>query len=488
MRLFASPCSCFLPLLLLLAVGLTSAVASAEDTPAESPAAVSFHKDVRPILVQHCQGCHQPAKPLGGLVLTSFADLQKGGESEMPGIVPGKPDESYLVEQITPVDGTTSMPKERPPLKSEQIEIIRRWIAEGAADDTPMSVRAVVDAKNPPQYSLPPVLTSVDYSPDGSLLAVSGYHEVLLHKSDGSEIVGRLIGMSERIESCVFSPDGQKLAVVGGSPGRFGEVQIWDVAKRELELSLQVGFDTLYGASWSHNGKLLAFGGPDNRVRAIEAATGKEVLQMGAHTDWVLGTVFSLDDAHLLSVSRDGSLKLTEVATQRFEDNVTSITPGALKGGLIAVDDLPKADPKDIDMVAMGGADGVPKIYRIYREKARVIGDDFNFIRAFEALPGRVFSVKVSRDGKLLAAGSSYDDDATGQRHGMARVYNVADAAKVSQFEGDFGPVYDLAFRPDAQQVAVVGFDGMVRLFDPTTGKLVTEFSAVPLTPDVAAK
>ena len=35
------------------------------------------------------------------------------------------------------------------------------------------------------------------------------------------------------------------------------------------------------------------------------------------------------------------TMKLTEVATQRFIDNVTSITPGALKGGLMAVDRRP---------------------------------------------------------------------------------------------------------------------------------------------------
>ena len=38
-----------------------------------------------------------------------------------------------------------------------------------------------------------------------------------------------------------------------------------------------------------------------------------------------------------VSASRDRTLKLVEIATQRFIDNVTSITPGALKGGLAAV-------------------------------------------------------------------------------------------------------------------------------------------------------
>ena len=57
----------------------------------------------------------------------------------------------------------------------------------------------------------------------------------------------RLVGLSERIESAVFSPDGKLLAVTGGSPGRFGEVQIWDVAAKELKLSVLVTFDTEIG-------------------------------------------------------------------------------------------------------------------------------------------------------------------------------------------------------------------------------------------------
>ena len=84
-----------------------------------------------------------------------------------------------------------------------------KWIAQGAKDDTPASHRDIVDAEHPPVYTLPPVITALDYSPDGNLLAVSGYHEVLLHKADGSGLVARLVGLSERIQSLAFSPDGK---------------------------------------------------------------------------------------------------------------------------------------------------------------------------------------------------------------------------------------------------------------------------------------
>src|SRR5258708_18235778 len=148
-------------------------------------------------------------------------------------------------------------------------------------------------------------------------------------KPDGTGLVGRLVGMSERIESVAFSPDGKWLAATGGDPSRFGELQIWDVAKRSLKLSVPITFDTVFGVSWSPDGSKLAFGCADNTLRAVDAQTGKQVLFQGAHGDWVLDTVFSVDGSHLISVSRDRSMKLTEVGTQRFVDNITSITPGA---------------------------------------------------------------------------------------------------------------------------------------------------------------
>ena len=82
------------------------------------------------------------------------------------------------------------MPKGKDPLTDMQIKLITDWIAQGAVDDTPASARApLVDADHPPIYELLPVITSVAFSPEGELLAVAGYHEVLLHKGDGSGLV-----------------------------------------------------------------------------------------------------------------------------------------------------------------------------------------------------------------------------------------------------------------------------------------------------------
>jgi len=439
---------------------------------AKVPDQVSYYKDVRPIFQLHCQGCHQPAKAQGGFVMTGYAELFKKSDHDLPGVVAGQPTKSMIVTQITPQGGKPpEMPRGKDPLLPRDVSLITRWIAQGAKDDTPASGRDVlIDMDHPPVYLLPPVITAVAYSPDGSLLAVSGYHEILLHKAEGG-LVGRLVGLSERVQSLAFSPDGKWLAATGGNPGRVGEVQIWEVAKKKLKLSLPITYDTVYGASWSHDGTKLAFGCSDNSLRVIDPVTGRQILFQGGHGDWVLDTVFSKDASHVVSVSRDMSMKLTEVITQRLVDNITSITPGALKGGLMAVDRHPTRDD-----LLIGGSDGAPKIYQMYRTKARQIGDDFNLIRRFADMPGRIFAVKYNKDGSRIIAGSSSDGK------GEVRIYQSADAKLVSKLEGMKGGTYAVAFRPDGKQVVSAGFDGVVRLSDPNTGKLIREFVPCPLT------
>jgi len=440
---------------------------------------VSYYRDVRPILQQHCQGCHQPAMPSGGLVMTSYEGLLKAGDTEMPGIVPGDVEQSGILLQITSLgDEPPAMPKGKQPLSETDVNVLTRWIAEGAGDDTPKTARDLIDMEHPPVYELPPVLTSLDFSPDVTLLAVSGDHEVLVYKADGSALVARLVGLSERIQAVAFSPDGKLLAVAAGSPYRFGELQVWNVAEKKLHFALTVTADTTFGVSWSPDGTRIAFGCADNSLRAVDSKTGKQVLYQGAHSDWVLDTVFSTDASHLISVSRDRSMKLTEVATQRFVDNITSITPGALKGGLQTVARNPKKDE-----LLVGGADGTPKIYQTYRTQARKIGDDFNLIRKFEPMPGRIFAAEYSPEGDFIVAGSSLNGK------GEVRVYNEADGKLVSKFEGEQGAVFALSVSPDASRVASGGFDGLVRLNDPLTGKLITEFVAAPLkTPEAVAR
>ncbi|WP_010587338.1 c-type cytochrome domain-containing protein [Schlesneria paludicola] len=461
-------------LLLGLTVCCLSAISVGFAEDAAPPAKpVSFYRQVRPILQRHCSGCHQPAKLGGNLQLISYELFQKGGDGG-PSFISGKPDESLIVKQIS--GEKPEMPLNSDPLSEKQVATIRTWIAQGATDDTPATAKDDISAEKPPVYTSAPVITALSYSPDSQLLAISGYHEVLLHHADGSGLAARLVGRSPTITSIRFSPDGTKLAVAGGAPSLFGEIQIWDVAKKELIRSDTIGFDTLYGLCFNDEGTLLAYGTFDNRVRAIQVADGKQVMSMDAHTDLVFGTTFSLKNDHVISVSRDMSMKLTELKTSQFIDNITSITPGALKGGIMAVQRHPKEE-----QVLIGGADGEPKLYKIFRTQARQIGDDFNRLRSYTKLPGRVCSLQFNVDGTKFVVGSS---NATS---GAARIYKTDTEQPQAELKGQTAGVFAVAFRPDGQQVVTGGLDGVVRMYNAETGELVKEFSPVTLSPAVAA-
>ncbi|MDP6930215.1 MAG: c-type cytochrome domain-containing protein [Planctomycetota bacterium] len=437
---------------------------------AQEPEPVSYSADVLPILTAHCLGCHQPAKAKGDIVLARHADLFVENEDHGPLVIAGDPGASTLIEVLTGADGEPpAMPEDADPLPAHEIELLRKWIAQGAKDDTASAASDAVSPEHPPTYLLPPVVGALAFSPDGKLIAVAGDHEVLLHRDDGKSLVARLVGLSERIESLAFSSDGSRLAVVGGSPGRFGEVQIWDVAKRSLIQSKLVTGDCLFGVSWSPDGKLLAFGATDTAMRAIDIASGKQVLYQSAHEDWVLDTVFSTDGSHLVSVSRDRSMKLVLVKEEQFIDNITSITPGVLRGGLISVDRHPTKDE-----LLIGGADGQPKLFRMYREKKRKIGDNYNRLRVFEKMPGRVFAVEFRADGKQMVAASSH------RAGGVVRVCDVENGKTLWTREMS-GGIYTAGYRPDGAVIGAAGFGGMVYLLDAKTGKTLKEFLPVPI-------
>ncbi len=490
-----------------VAVGWILAWASAPAVAAEGQPAsgskVSYYREVRPILQAQCLGCHQPSKAKGGYVMSEFKKLLAGGDSKEAAIVPKQPSKSALARLITPQDGEAEMPKGKPALAGFEIERIKTWITEGALDDTPADAVKHYDAAHPPLYTRPPVIAAMDIAPDGELLAVAGFHEILLHHAGGSGLVARLIGLSERVQSVRFSPDGQWLAAAGGNPARMGEVQIWDVAKRKLVVSAPVTYDTLYGVNWSPDSMLVAFGCTDNSVRAIEAKSGKEVLKLSAHNDWVIDTVFSVKGDHVISVGRDMTAKLTEVATQRFIDNITSITPGALRGGIQAVARHPEREE-----ILVGGSDGVPQIYRIFRQTERKIGDNANLIRKFPAMEGRIFSVDYSADGKRIAAGSSLDgaghvsvyaaefdsklptnvvaalkktvsEQSKEEKAGIER-YVTADVKLLAHVKLP-AAIYSVVFSPDGNTLFAAGDDGQVRLIHPASGEVTKAFPVVSI-------
>ena len=97
---------------------------------------ISFNRDVRPILNQHCLSCHGGVKQNGGFSLLFEEDAYLPTESGLPAIVAGDADASELFSRLNHPDPEMRMPYDAPPLGEGEIEILRRWIEQGAKWET----------------------------------------------------------------------------------------------------------------------------------------------------------------------------------------------------------------------------------------------------------------------------------------------------------------------------------------------------------------
>ena len=438
----------------------------------ETKKVISFDQEIKPIFRANCNGCHQPAKQKGDYLMTEFSSLLQGGETGKPAVVPGKPDESYLFHQIK-LDsaGNAEMPKGKniKPLHAFEITKIEQWIREGAIDDSPVGADVLYSMFQKPSYQKLPLIRTLAYSLDGKRIAQNGFHEVLIANSANGKVVKRLVGLSERIESISFSPDGTKLAIAGGKPGSMGEIQIWDWEREKLLLSHSVTYDTLYGVSWSPDGKSVAFGASDTAVRVIDSEDAKPILYMAGHDDWVRGTVFTADGKSIFSVSRDKTVKQTDVATERFIGNVTTHTPGVLNGGQNSI----AVRPGKTELL-VGGADGKAKLFRQSTKAAPAGGGNPNQIKEYKQQIGRIFAVCFNPKGNLCFAGSSLDGK------GEVRCFEVDSGKQLWSRVFSRSPVYALAAAHNGKELAVGGYDGKIQILSLASGETIRTFS-VPL-------
>ena len=251
---------------------------------------------------------------------------------------------------------------------------------------------------------------------------------------------------------------------------------------------------------------------------AIEAATGKQVVFQALYSDWVMGTSFCAMGRHLVSVSRARSVKLTEVASNRFIDNAGPASHPVRSRRLVCrfgpthrMGDIPARQPvgipnepnpvveaynihmytvprvnlrprditdvpvKPYDEILVAGADGQLRLYKMHREVKCVIGDDSNKLREYEKMPGALRR-RVRQNRRPVRRR---------QQHltALAKSASIRPTTprRVSTFENAKSPIYALAFHPNGRIVASAGFDGLVHLHEPLTGKLIKEFVPVPM-------
>ena len=293
-----------------------AAAAARADTP-PATAEISFEKQVQPFFKAYCTGCHNGGdEGKGGLNLLSYTALMEGGDSGAA-VSPGKSNESRLVRLLTGVDKPKMPPKDAKQPPPDEIELIKRWIDQGAKDTA--SGAAPAAPRGPPPHIAPRVpitaaIAAVAFSPDGKWLAAARFREVLLFDAATGGLTQTLVGSEHPINAVAFSPDSRSVIAGEGPPGVSGAVRTWRLDAPEPR-TFNGHADSIYGVAFQPGGTLLATASYDKLLILWDFATGVPQHTLKHHTAAVFGCSFSPDGKTLASVSADQTVKLWNVET-----------------------------------------------------------------------------------------------------------------------------------------------------------------------------
>jgi WD40 repeat protein len=474
---------CFLCAALTAALAVLLALAPQIVHAAAPAKPVSFIRDVAPLLKEKCIGCHGAKNPKGKLDMTKYASFRKGGTKDDP-LVPGKPDESYLIMVLSATDKTRMPPRDSgDPLTKDQIGLVERWIAEGAKLDPELKpesdlLRELRLRWTPPLpptvYPYPVSITALAFTPDNKKVVAGGHHELTVWDAASGKLEKRIYTRARRAMAMLFLPDG-KLAVAGSRPGEEGDVRIYDLNGKVLRTENGVAIldgvkdksvmvkqlldadDEVLCLALSADGKKLASGGCDRLVHVWDLSGGygnvKELPPIENHADWVFGVAFTPDGKRLATASRDKTAKLWDIDAKEsiltFPDHQNPVYAVAVKS--------------DGTVVYSVGEDNQLRAWKAAPEgkQVRNSGGHGKPIVKLVVVPRQPLLVTCSADQTV-------------------RVWNADNGAAVRTLSGHADYVYAVAVSPDGTLIASGGFDGEVRIWKLADGALVKSFNASP--------
>lgn len=382
--------------------------------------------------------------------MESFASLMKGAD-DGPVIVPGKSDQSLLMQLIEQKKKPfMPPPKKGKKLSPEEIELIRGWIDGGAHAPAPGEQIAVQAApKIQPKVTPLRSIYAIGYAAKQKTLAVARHGMVELYSAESRGLLRRLEGHHGNVNAVLFSPDGMTLAAAAGEPGVMGEVRLWSLADGKLIRTFEGHKDAIYAMAISPNGKVLATGSYDQKIILWNIDTAKPIRELEGHNGAVFGLSFRADGKVLASASADRTVKLWEVETGKRLDTLSE----SLKE-LNTV-----AFSPDGTRVAAGGVDNRIRVWRISAQAT----EGTNSIQYAQfAHEGAILRLAWSSDGKRILSSA---DDRT------VKLWNAETMTEQLALPMQTDWPAALAFAMEDKAVVIGRLDGTLAYYDATSSK-----------------
>jgi WD40 repeat protein len=239
--------------------------------------------------------------------------------------------------------------------------------------------------------------------------------------------------------SVAFSPDGKFLAV-GNVDGKIRVCRTEDY--RDF-LTCQGHTSWIARVAFSPNNQILASASFDHMVKLWDLATGECIQTLTEHTGWADSVVFSPDGRTLASGSWDCTIKLWDVATgeclKTLQGHTNFVTTVIFS--------------PDGQLLATCSYDKTIKLWQLETEE---------IINTLQGHTQIIRSIAFSPDGQTLVSGS-WD--------GTVRLWEISTGQCLKILRGHTDPVAGVAFSPDGYAIASASYDCTVRLWDVATGQ-----------------
>jgi len=328
-------------------------------------------------------------------------------------------------------------------------------------------------------------VNALSFSRDGTRLAsLSEAGEATVWDVGSWTVLRRIsgVGVWGHIGRLDFSPDGKALAI-GETDHR---LRVLDLASGNLDVNIPAAHpEGISSVAWSPNGSVIASGSAftGGAIRLWDATTGNRLRELPGHNSWICQLVFSVDGRWLYSASADQTIRIWDVEQGKCL--------ATLRGSRDEVYGL--ALSPDGTTLASACKDGVVAFWdarpRIEEEQPKLIPLD-RFARPAFAPDSRVLAMPISGTVRLfdLAAAKEieqlpalgadvqrvfYSPDrallVSGAAGGKIRVWSCAEHRLVRELGNPNGPIYPRGFRADGRRLLSVDDQGGVVLWDTHT-------------------